>query len=883
MGGGLALLLLLRIMFGDGAVGEAAYLVATLSGAALAWSGAGRLPGAARRTWRVIGAGLAMSAVGDLTYSGYLWTAGEVPGASLADVGWLGCYVLLAVGVFRLAGATRTRAAGDVDALLDAAAVGIVALIVVWYASIRVIVGDASTPAFVRVVWAAYPILDAVLLALAVRLLLGGVPRRSMVLLATGVGCWLVADFAYVLWAAEGTYGVSLELAWMVGPVLIGAAAWSPVHRGTPPAGGTGSVGAARLMLLTVPILVPNVIDIWGNAQGFDPDPVLLLAVTTTLASLVYVRAWRLLTANARARSALRSRQRYFEALAANSSDASLVVDRDGRLATDWVVPEPLRSGGAAASGLRGVDATELLGWASPEGFRRLLDRARDLAGIATSQELGYVDAAGRSRWMLVRACDLTSDPDVRGVVLNLHDVTERKEIEQALEHRALHDALTGLPNRVLLRDRVEQALRRADRNQRTIAVAYLDLDGFKRVNDSLGHDAGDELLRRVAHRLTASVRPADTVARLGGDEFAILIEDVADDAVTQIVDRVVRELGAPVRLDERPVVAPASVGLAVSERDATAMSLLRDADVAMYRAKAIGGNQWVRYEPQMRTLVEEQLRLEADLVTALGDDQFELLYQPVMQLETNTVVGFEALLRWHHPELGLITPDRFIPIAERTGLIEPIGRWVLETACGTLAGWRGRDRRGLTMAVNVSGRQLASDRFVADVAAVIERTGVSADRVVLEMTETVLVEDVAGVGVRLQELRELGVRLAIDDFGTGYSSLGYLRQFPIDILKIDQSFVNTIVEPGAVPPIVRGLLDLAATLQLETVAEGIELEVQHEQLRDGRCEMGQGYLFARPMPFDEADRIVAALSVASEDVGRAPPKQVAPVHGRDR
>jgi diguanylate cyclase (GGDEF)-like protein len=675
-----------------------------------------------------------------------------------------------------------------------------------------------------------------------------------------------------MLWASD-TFSVLLEVGWMATPVLIGAAAWSPARPGETLAGTeVATVGPARLTLLTAPILVPNGIAIWGRARGFDPDPVLLLALTATLASLVYVRAWRLLMANARARSALRSSQRYFEALAANSSDASFVVDSDGRLLSDWLFPEPLRDGNAIAGGAEGSDVTELLGSANAATFHGLLERARTSPGISAAEELRYIDAYGRPRWMLTRATDLTTDPDVGGIVLNLHDVTQRKEVEEALEHRALHDALTGLPNRLLLRDRIEQALRRTSRNTQQIAVAYLDLDGFKRINDTLGHDAGDELLQCVANRLRASVRPADTVARLGGDEFAILIEDTGDHHVAEdVTARVVEALGAPITISDRQVVASASVGLALSGPDATAMSLLRDADIAMYRAKATGGNQWVRYEPEMRAFIEEQLQLEVDLVAALDQGQFELLYQPVMNLETDSVVGFEALLRWHHPALGMINPDRFIPIAERTGLIVPIGRWVLETACATLATWYRQSGHELTMAVNVSGRQLASDRFVDDVAAALKRSGVKPERVVLEMTETVLIEDVARASARLQELRGLGVRLAIDDFGTGYSSLGYLRQFPVDILKIDRTFIITIVESGNVPPIVRGLLDLATTLHLETVAEGIELEVQHTQLREGQCEMGQGYLFARPMHIGEADQVVATLSATRQDAHRSP------------
>jgi diguanylate cyclase (GGDEF)-like protein len=868
----LVVLLALRIVYRDGVVGEGAYLAATIAGAVLAWTGARHQSPRSRLTWRLVAVGLALSALGDVAYSGYLVLAGEVPGASLADVGWLGSYLLLGVGVFRMAGVTRARIANDVDAMLDAAAVGVVALVVVWYASISSIVADTSTPALVRVVWASYPILDAILLALAVRLLLGRGQRGPGLLFVAGLGCWLFADFTYVLWAASDTYSVLLDIGWMAGSVLIGATAWWPGRRGAESAPvATGVVGPARLTLLTIPILVPNLVAVWGRAKGFDADPVPLLVVTATLASLVYVRAWRLLAANTRARSALRSSQRYFEALAANSSDASLVVDRDGRLLSDWLIPELLRGGErSVTAGTTGADVTALVGWANATAFRGLLERAGSTPGIATSQELRYIDAHGRSRWMLTRATDLTADPDVHGIVLNLHDITERKAIEEALEHRALHDALTGLPNRVLLRDRIEQALRRTGRSGRRIAVVYLDLDSFKRINDSLGHDAGDELLLRVADRLTASVRPADTVARLGGDEFAILIDETGErDVAVEVIDRVVEALSIPIRVGDRQVVASASLGLAFSDPDATAMSMLRDADVAMYRAKAIGGSQWVRYEPEMRTFIEEQLQLEIDLVAALDDGQFELLYQPVVKLDTNTLVGFEALLRWHHPVLGLISPDRFIPIAERTGLIVPIGQWVLEDACATLAGWRRQS--WLTMAVNVSGRQLASEQFVHQVAVALERSGVPPHRLVLEMTETVLIEDVARASVRLQQLRDLGVRLAIDDFGTGYSSLGYLRQFPVDILKIDRSFVNTIVEPGKIPPIVRGLLDLASTLELETVAEGIELELQHEQLRDGECEMGQGYLFARPMRIDEADEIVATLAPEPEDAHRSP------------
>ena len=865
VGAGLAVLLAVRIAFRDAIVGEVAYVTATIAGAVLAWRGARGAPAQHRTTWRIMAVGLAMSAAADVIYSGSLLLAGDVPGVSPADVGWLGCYVLIAVAVFRLAQDTRAVRGFDVDALLDAAAVGIVALVVVWYASISEIVGDTSTPTAVRAVWASYPILDAALLALGVRLLLSDGSRRSSQLVVAGLALWLLADFCYVLWAGAGSFSVVLDIAWMTAPVLVGTGAWAPRRaraRGAP--AEPGHVGSVRLALLTLPILLPSIVDVWGHAGGIDHAPLLLLAVTAVLALLIYLRARRLLTASTRARSALRASQRHFAALAANASDAAFVVDSGGRPLTGGGVPE-------AAGTAGGLGTDGLHRWARAAADGGLLDRACSTPAVSVSEELSVTDADGRVRWMLARATDLTADPDVRGIVLNLHDITDRKAVEEALAHRALHDVLTGLPNRVLLRDRIEQALQRTARSGRDVAVAYLDLDSFKRINDSLGHDAGDDLLSHVAERLTATVRPADTVARLGGDEFAVLIEDAGDDAAAEIADRIVEALREPLQIGDRQVVGSASVGLSVSDPDASAMSLLRDADVAMYRAKATGGNQWVRYEPEMRTFIDEQLRLEIDLVAALEHGQLELRYQPVVRLDTDQFVGFEALLRWQHPSLGMIAPDRFIPIAERTGLIVPIGRWVLETACATLARWHAGGQRDLTMAVNVSGRQLASDEFVGHVAAALDASGVSPDHLVLEMTESVLIEDVAQASARLHELREVGVRLAIDDFGTGYSSLGYLRQFPVDILKIDRSFVNTIDDAGTdIPPIVRGLLDLAGTLRLETVAEGIELEVQHDRLRANRCEMGQGYLFARPMERAEADQLVASLT-ASAGIDHAP------------
>jgi diguanylate cyclase (GGDEF)-like protein len=488
-----------------------------------------------------------------------------------------------------------------------------------------------------------------------------------------------------------------------------------------------------------------------------------------------------------------------------------------------------------------------------------MFHRIRSNPGTVFEGEMRVRAPDGARPWVAVRAVNLLDDPDVSGIVINFHDITDRKTAEAELTHLAFHDTLTGLANRGLFQDRVKHALEISEPS--SIAVLFLDLDGFKDVNDAFGHETGDALLREVALRLVRASRSQDTVARLGGDEFALLIEGSHDPQETSvaIAERILRELTAPVVLEAALVTLSASIGIATSEAGSTASSLLRNADVAMYEAKSAGRGRWVSYEPEMRASTLERLRLDHDLATALERDQLWVAYQPVVDLETEAIVGFEALLRWEHPTLGVIAPDRFIPLAEETGLIIPIGRWVLETACRTAARWQRAypEYRDLTIAINVSGRQLASSDLVNHVEDALAMSGLPARSLVLEMTETVLVEDPAAAAGRLRQLRRLGLRLAIDDFGTGYSSLSYLRQFPIDILKIDRSFVSLVTGADAVPALVHGLIELGHTLGLELVAEGIEHDSQLVHLRHERCNLGQGFLFAGPGPAAEAEALL--------------------------
>jgi diguanylate cyclase (GGDEF)-like protein/PAS domain S-box-containing protein len=440
-----------------------------------------------------------------------------------------------------------------------------------------------------------------------------------------------------------------------------------------------------------------------------------------------------------------------------------------------------------------------------------------------------------------------------------IQDVTEQKRLETELRHQAFHDSLTDLANRALFADRIDQAIRRHRRDDRFGAVLLIDLDRFKTVNDSLGHTVGDALLVHFAQLIEGTLRAADTAARLGGDEFGVLLEDIDDvEDAANAAERILDALKEPIDLDGVEVFVHASIGVTITGIDGqSAEELLRNADAAMYGAKADGRGRMRAYEPEMHQAALNRLELEADLRRAVAANELVVHYQPIVSIAERKVSALEALVRWHHPVRGLVLPNEFIPVAEDTGLIVDIGRFVLREACREASEWR-RAGNEFTIAVNLSARQLSAVDLVSDVANVLETTGLLPSALTLEITESVLIKDPETAVRRLRELKALGVRLAIDDFGTGYSSLSSLRALPVDSLKIDKTFIDGLSDGAEAIGVVHAIIRLARTLNLDTVAEGVEHGAQFDELEALGCRQFQGFCFSKPVPSDEVPDLFA-------------------------
>ncbi|MFJ9520019.1 EAL domain-containing protein [Kitasatospora sp. NPDC101801] len=582
-----------------------------------------------------------------------------------------------------------------------------------------------------------------------------------------------------------------------------------------------------------------------------------LLALTDTLGSLASQAALALERITLSEEVNRRNSEAYFRSLVQNASDVILILDEGDRVRY------------ASTSADRVLGYPDLVG--TPIGSLVPSEESLAVLGALDQMRRGPATRERREHWRMlrhdgvaieveVRHSDLRGDPTVAGLVLTLRDVTEQRQLERELSHRAFHDSLTGLANRVLFHDRVNQAFRRGVRGGRAAGVLLIDIDDFKVVNDAMGHSVGDELLVAVSLRLSTIARASDTAARLGGDEFAVLIEDARTPADAEgFAEHVIRAFDEPFRLSVGPVTVSVSLGVATTDDSVDSTELITHADLALYAAKGSGKRQWRRFQPVLQEGMIERHELQESLYGAVADSAFHLLYQPIVEIGSGTLEGFEALVRWPHAKRGMVPPEQFITLAEESGQIVPLGAWVLGHATAEAARWQQVTGTGgpLYVSVNVSARQFRDPGFVEVVLAALDGCGMEPESLVLELTESVLMQRDDRVRSDLTALSRLGIRLAIDDFGTGYSSLSYLREFPITILKIDKSFIDGLERSPQQYALVEGITRIAETLGVRVIAEGIETARQRELLGAMGCPLGQGYLFSRPMDPDQAEALI--------------------------
>lgn len=603
--------------------------------------------------------------------------------------------------------------------------------------------------------------------------------------------------------------------------------------------------------------------------HAFDSEEVEFLRALVAQAATA-MKGMRLYRQLQQSRDEVRKREEWFSSLVRNASDLLMVIDADTTIRYQSPSIERILGVGADA-----VAGKKLLDIVHPDDAAGFITALRELMmrsdGVVTGEgRMRHLDGQWRS--IEFTGTNQYGNPAINGLVLNGRDVSERVRLEQQLRYQASHDPLTQLANRARFTDHLEQALRRSARNKSQVGVLFMDLDNFKGVNDSLGHSAGDRLLTEVAERVQSCLRSVDTVARLGGDEFAILLDDVTGvPEATMVTERIFDALRPAFLIDGKHLLVRASIGVAVSDparHTGNGDTLLRDADTAMYVAKAHGKGRSEVFEPSMQVAMLERLELLADLQRAVECKEFVLHYQPMISLASGKLFGVEALVRWQHPRRGLIAPTDFISLAEESGVIISLGRWVLEEACRQAAVWQRAypGVRDWTLSVNVSAKQLQHAGYVGEVEDVLAETGVEPKRLILEITESVMMQDVTLMMERLGDLKALGVRLAIDDFGTGYSSLSYLRQFPFDLLKIDKSFIDDVAAVPQQKELTRAIIELGKTLDLELVAEGIESTEQLAKLQTLDCELGQGFFFAKPLEHGAVGELLAGLAASARD-----------------
>ncbi len=844
-----------------------------------------------------------MQVIGNLI-AATTWVWGHDPFPGPADIFFCAFYPALAAAALFLIRAAAVRVPWillSLDATIFVVGFGAF----FWFLVIHPATMNAEVGLLKEALSQGYVALDCITLLMLGVLLLTGAGnaggQRVPLLILSGFATMFLADILWSLAKVRGYYlpGGLQDVLYISCYVPIAAAGREQMSAIATTARTVSNSSAALARALPHAAMLAAFLVLVYFARGEIGGPATVMTmIVFALTLLLMVRQGVVLRGDAlvRERRAARMVEDRYASLIANASDVIMIVGADGMVR--FASPAAERTLGLRPEETTGRSLAEL--WGGEDGERLRLFLAEVVATAAGT--VGPIELRierGSQRCVIEGVgSNLTQDPAVQGLALNFRDISERKALEEQLRQLAFHDPLTLLANRNLFRDRVQHALTLAQRGQNGVAVMFLDLDNFKNINDSLGHDAGDRLLQAVAQRIVKTTRSSDTVARLGGDEFAVLLEGVAARAeVERMADALIETLNLPFALDGREVRIAASIGVAFSAAESGAEALLSKADIAMYHAKAAGKNRHATFQPQMQDVLQERMRLEADIGRALEQQEFFLEYQPIIDLGTRSLLGVEALVRWRHPQAGVLMPARFIQVIEECGHIGKLGRWVLKQACGDVCAWRKSiaGGSGLRLAVNISGHHLQHGELVHDVLQALQESGLEPGNLVIELTESTIMYNTDVNLERFLRLKALGVRLAIDDFGTGYSSLSYLHRFPIDILKVDRSFVSRLTGADNGPELARAVITLGDTLGLETVAEGIEFEPQVAALLALGCVAGQGFLFARAGPLEQlSDSPFAARRHALWTVqaapGRAPSRRPAassrtadrrPTHGR--
>lgn len=823
------------------------------------------------RGWLLLAGAVLFRLLGDLVWSYDQLRTGIVPFPSVADGLYLGFLVLSFAGL-SVAGLRRREGGFRLSLAVDLAIVLVVTSLVTAYLLLAPAVALQYLSRLELAVAILYPVGDLLVLLTTLGVLSYRERRWEWPPLLWLVLAFLlfgIADFQFGFLRVQSRYrtGDLVDILWYMGYLLIGYAAAArmdlPAQPAAQPEAQFSALRAAILptSAIAVGFTVMTAVTLRSAAPAWVRP---VLGWVDLLIGLVMIRQWLTLHANRQLleqsqqlAKEVQRREERFSALVQNSSDVIVVLSGEGVIR--YISP--------ASSRVLGAKPVEVVGtpfssWVHPADLDYAAQALASLVrhyGSTLRVELRVGGTGEEWRVVEIAASNSIGLSVVDGLILNLRDVTVRTELEEQLRKQSFHDPLTGLANRALFVERIAQSLHRVQRGGALPVVIFVSLDDFKTINETHGHSVGDTLLSEVAERLRRLVDPHDTVAAFGGDHFAILLDEADGAQGRRLADEVVAAIGQPFDLPQGSISAFCRVGVAAECRGAsTPDELLRCADLAMYAAKELPQGRVAFYHPRMSTQLDERIQLQDDLKRAVAQREFRVYFQPTFWAASGKIKGMEALVRWQHPTRGLMGPGQFIPLAEETGLIVQIGRQVLVEACRRVRAWQAAyPQLGLTVNVNLSGRQLAEPGVVAEVAETLRTTGLSPQSLILEITETVLVKADEGATELLRQLKGLGIRLAIDDFGTGYSSLAYLQRFPFDIVKIDRCFVEPLGTSLRQAALTQGIIDLARSLSLETVAEGVERPQQLLVLKQMGCDVAQGYLFARPMPSDSLTQML--------------------------